>query len=83
MIFSMLFTDDVCLTTREIDDWRRSVSKTKYDGLCDYSLIEGWYRITSIAGQQMPTVCPKNGYACGNHWPIWLSSSKRIHYFLC
>ncbi|CAG2201048.1 unnamed protein product [Mytilus edulis] len=63
-----------CITTLQINDTIRSVTYNKTSDLCDSSLLEGWYKITSTTGELMPTSCPKMGFTCGTISPIWLSS---------
>ena len=44
--------------------------------ICDNLLEEGWYRITSGAGDRMPTECPLGGFRCNTVRPIYLG--KRV-----
>lgn len=46
--------------------------------ICDSSLKEGWYRITSGAGELMPTECAEFGWRCGTANPIYLKDGKKI-----
>ncbi|CAC5389963.1 unnamed protein product [Mytilus coruscus] len=49
---------------------------TKSFNLCDSNLDEGWYKITSCAGEKMPTQCTSDGFKCGTTFPIWLSNKN-------
>lgn len=69
-----------CLTTYQISEWKRSVAYTDTNGMCDSFLYEGWYRVTSGAGEMMPTECPKWGFRCGTVNPLYLSRGN-ISYF--
>ncbi|CAG2252440.1 unnamed protein product [Mytilus edulis] len=64
-----------CETPNVIDNWKRSAANNLTDNtfLCDSRLEEGWYRITSTAGERMPTECLIGGYRCGTAYPIYLS----------
>ncbi|XP_063416475.1 uromodulin-like [Mytilus trossulus] len=69
---------DPCLKINhnELDDWRRSVGNNNtLTSLCDSFLDTGWYRPISKAGQNMPTVCPVNGFTCGTTHPIWMNGT--------
>ena len=48
--------------------------------ICDNFLKEGWYRITSGAGDQMPTECPLGGFRCNTAKPIYLDKGIRVVY---
>ncbi|CAC5377862.1 unnamed protein product [Mytilus coruscus] len=64
---------DPCQTTANIDDWQRSVAfGTDTTQICDNVLAEGWYRVTSNAGELMPTECPVGGFRCNTAKPIYL-----------
>ncbi|VDI03159.1 Hypothetical predicted protein, partial [Mytilus galloprovincialis] len=68
-----------CETTRILNDWKRSVKYAAQAGdveLCDNFLKEGWYRITSKAGDKMPTSCPSLGFKCCTTYPLWLSDEN-------
>ena len=41
---------------------------------CDSFLMEGWYRIQSEAGDDMPTSCPEDN-RCGTTHPIWMDGN--------
>lgn len=45
--------------------------------ICDSDLKSGWYKSISKAGSDMPTECPKGGFRCGTHKPIWLNGKYR------
>ncbi|VDI60923.1 Hypothetical predicted protein [Mytilus galloprovincialis] len=67
------FEADPCDTTEIIDDWQRSVAfVTDTTQICDNYLAEGWYRVTSPAGELMPTECPVRGSRCNTEKPIYL-----------
>lgn len=60
-------TDDPCLSGnhKNLTDVRRSVSyQTAYpeSPLCDYDLIEGWYRFMVNADSKMSETCPKASF---------------------
>lgn len=60
-----------------LDDWRRSVAVLSTNfSICDNLLQEAWYRITSGAGERMPTECVKGGFRCSTQDSIWLSNGK-------
>ncbi|VDI71572.1 Hypothetical predicted protein, partial [Mytilus galloprovincialis] len=65
-----------CVTTLQINDTRRSVAYSSTSDLCDSWLLEGWYKITPVLGELMPTSCPQMGFTCGTVLPIWLSSEN-------
>lgn len=71
---------DPCLEMnyKELDEYRRSVNYTENAYICDSTLEAGWYRPTSLAGDQMPTECPINGMTCGTSFPIWLNGTFPI-----
>lgn len=72
----MLISDsiDPCSSYEAINEWQRSVRNNKVEtAKCDSFLKEGWYRVTSQAGEEMPTSCPKNGFRCGTIEPVWLN----------
>ncbi|XP_063416202.1 uncharacterized protein LOC134697845 [Mytilus trossulus] len=64
---------DPCQTTAHIDDWQRSVAfAIDTTQICDNVLADGWYRVTSNAGELMPTQCPIGGLRCNTAKPIYL-----------
>ncbi|XP_071123918.1 uncharacterized protein [Mytilus edulis] len=69
--------DDPCTNFTKLDEWKRSIANTamKYR-ICDSYLKSGWYKSISKAGSDMPTECPKGGFRCGTHKPIWLNGSE-------
>lgn len=69
---------DPCVTDKFLSNENRSVSYNDSSDLCDSNLNEGWYRITSCAGEKMPTQCTSDGYQCGTASPLWLSNSQYI-----
>lgn len=70
---------DPCSTHGTIKEWERSIRNNKVSStLCDSFLKEGWYKITSKAGEVMPTTCPHYGFRCGTVEPIWLNGEKTI-----
>lgn len=74
--FLGLFTEP-CETNVFIDNYKRSVAYVPTDEfICDSSLKEGWYRITSGAGELMPTECVEFGWRCGTANPIYLKDGK-------
>lgn len=76
MVF-FLVEADPCDTTEIIDDWQRSVAfGTDTTQICDNFLAEGWYRVTSPAGELMPTECPIGGSRCNTDKPIYLYTGK-------
>ena len=40
--------------------------------ICD-TFLSGWYRVTSGAGENMPTECIDGGFRCGTISPIWMN----------
>ena len=73
--------DYPCRTTNFLDDWQRSVAfAMDVLPICDNFLEEGWYRITSAAGDRMPTECPLGGFRCNTAKPIYLDKGKRVFY---
>ncbi|CAG2217339.1 unnamed protein product [Mytilus edulis] len=70
---SQVNSDDPCNTAEYIDNWQRSVAfGTDATLLCDNILAEGWYRVTSDAGELMPKDCPVGGFRCNTAKPIYL-----------
>lgn len=70
---------DPCDTTEIIDDWQRSVAFGILEHgtqICDNTLAEGWYRVTSGAGELMPTKCPVHGFRCNTFEPIYLYTGR-------
>ena len=55
-----------------INQWERSIANKVKSDICDNTLTSGWYRSVSLAGETMPTTCPKNGFSCGTASPIWM-----------
>lgn len=69
-------TTDPCTAYDTINDWQRSVRYSDISTVtCDSFLKEGWYKVTSQAGEEMPTSCPKNGFKCGTMEPVWLNGT--------
>lgn len=65
-----------------INEYKRSVSfEEDLPHICDNMLQPGWYRITSGAGERMPSECIESGYRCNTVSPIWLSSGKCTVFF--
>lgn len=65
-----------CSSYKAINEWQRSVRYTEVKtAKCDSFLKEGWYRVTSLAGEEMPTSCPTNGFRCGTIEPVWLNGT--------
>jgi hypothetical protein len=68
-----IFAEDPCLEYTELDEWRRSVANAVASSpICD-SFISGWHRVTSGAGENMPTECINGGFRCGTISPIWMN----------
>ena len=40
--------------------------------ICDRTILAGWYRFDSPAGNLIPTECPGENY-CGTRKPVWLN----------
>ena len=55
---------------------RKSNYATPLSGpvICDYSLLEGWYRFVGAAGTKMPTTRVPE-YRCGTDWSGWLDGA--------
>ena len=50
---------------KEIDEPNRSIAyeiAEGLEGLCDNTLLPGWYRFVSGAGDKMPTQCAKRNH---------------------
>ena len=43
--------------------------------ICDRTILAGWYRFQSPAGNLIPTECPGENY-CGTRKPVWLNGKK-------
>lgn len=70
----LLISGDPCLDYKTINEWERSTANT-FGSACDAFLHPGWYRITSKAGEVMPTECIEYGGRCGTAYTIWLNGS--------
>ncbi|CAC5368570.1 unnamed protein product [Mytilus coruscus] len=70
---------DPCLTYKVLDTpdaITRSVANAAYPStLCDNTLEAGWYRVTSYAGERMPTECVIGGNRCGTSYSIWMNGT--------
>lgn len=77
-----LFQGDPCLTYKVLDtpneDARSVANAALPSAICDNTLEAGWYRITSYAGERMPTECVYGGMRCGTSRSIWMNGN----YFL-
>ena len=51
---------------------RSSGIQTGADSICDRRIAEGWYRVVSPAGEDMPTSCVPI-QRCGTIHTIWLN----------
>ena len=72
---SLSKSQDPCLEYTELDEWRRSVANADASSpICD-TFLSGWYRVTSGAGENMPTECINGGFRCGTISPIWMNGS--------
>ena len=70
--FCLCFSgEDSCSNYKEIDDWTRSVANGD-NNACDNLLEPGWYRVTSKAGELMPTSCIHFGGRCGSTNSVWM-----------
>ena len=61
-------------------EWRNSAAATTL-AHCDRRLEEGWYRIDSKAGSDMPTSCPQMN-RCGTVYPVWLDGKGHYSIFV-
>ena len=68
---------DPCTSYQVLDSENdHSRSAANVDGSrCDDQLVTGWYRITSKAGERMPTECIIGGGRCGTTFSTWMSGS--------
>ena len=46
--------------------------------ICDRTILPGWYRFDSPAGNLIPTECPGENY-CGTRKPVWLNGKFFYH----
>lgn len=74
-----LFQGDPCLTYKVLDtpneDARSVANAALPSAICDNTLEAGWYRITSYAGERMPTECVYGGMRCGTSMSIWMNGN--------
>ena len=49
--------------------------------ICDRTILAGWYRFDSPAGNLIPTECPGENY-CGTRKPVWLNGRHCSLFFL-
>ena len=42
--------------------------------VCDAIITQGWYRVLSPLGGDMPTTCVTRG-SCGTKYPVWLEGN--------
>nr|XP_006812409.1 PREDICTED: uncharacterized protein LOC102807374 [Saccoglossus kowalevskii] len=65
-------------TYTEIDNPFRSVSflsshfESEDEYVCDAELNKGWYKFSSVAGNDIPTSCVPTGH-CGTQFPAWIN----------
>ena len=45
--------------------------------ICDRTILAGWYRFQSPAGNLIPTECPGENY-CGTRKPVWLNGKRHL-----
>ena len=48
--------------------------------VCDAIISEGWYRVTSPLGGDIPTTCLPEG-SCSTQYPVWLDGRDFIKYY--
>ena len=46
--------------------------------ICDRTILPGWYRFDSPAGNLIPSECPGENY-CGTRKPVWLNGKFVFH----
>ena len=46
--------------------------------ICDRTILPGWYRFDSPAGNLIPSECPGENY-CGTRKPVWLNGKFVLH----
>lgn len=67
---------DPCASYSTLDNVKRSAGYntdlTNDITISDDRLAPGWYRIVSVAGEDMPTEPPET-FRCGSWYPIWLN----------
>lgn len=72
-----LLKGDPCVSYKVLDTAdaiTRSVANANNSpSLCDNTLEAGWYRVTSYAGERMPTECIVGGMRCGTSSSIWMN----------
>ncbi|VDI64888.1 Hypothetical predicted protein [Mytilus galloprovincialis] len=70
---------DPCVSYKVLDTAdaiTRSVANANNSpSLCDNTLEAGWYRVTSYAGERMPTECIVGGMRCGTSSSIWMNGT--------
>ncbi|VDI56273.1 Hypothetical predicted protein [Mytilus galloprovincialis] len=70
---------DPCLTYKVLDtqneDARSVANAALPSAICDNTLEAGWYRVTSFAGERMPTECVYGGMRCGTSMSIWMNGT--------
>ncbi|CAC5415835.1 unnamed protein product [Mytilus coruscus] len=69
---------DPCASYSTLDNVKRSAGYTldldNDIAISDDRLDPGWYRIVSVAGEEMPTAAPGT-FRCGSWYPIWLNGT--------
>ena len=50
--------------------------------ICDRTILPGWYRFQSPAGNLIPTECPGENY-CGTRKPVWLNGKLFLKPISC
>ncbi|CAG2202948.1 unnamed protein product [Mytilus edulis] len=70
---------DPCESYSTLDNVKRSAGYntdlTNDITISDDRLDPGWYRIVSVAGEEMPTTAPAT-FRCGSWYPIWLNGTE-------
>ena len=76
----MFYLGDPCTSYQVLDSENdHSRSAANVDGSrCDDQLVTGWYRITSKAGERMPTECIIGGGRCGTTFSTWMSGKQNL-----
>ncbi|XP_052071137.1 uncharacterized protein LOC127709569 [Mytilus californianus] len=69
---------DPCASYSTLDNVKRSAGYTldldNDIAISDDRLDPGWYRIVSVAGEEIPTAAPGT-FRCGSWYPIWLNGT--------